>query len=158
MPVRAAVALGSNVGDRLARIEEARARIARIPGLVVVGRSSIHETEPFGPVPQGPFLNAVDLCETTRTPRALLAELLEIERALGRVREVRWGPRTIDLDLLFHGDAAIESDDLTLPHPGIPERSFVLVPLVEVAPDWVHPVAGVDAASMLEALRAGHGR
>ena len=110
----------------------------------------------MGPVAQGSFLNAVDLCSATLAPQDLLAALLEVERTMGRVREVRWGPRTIDLDLLFHGSAEIDSATLALPHPGLAARSFVLVPLAEVAPDWVHPSTGLTTSAMLEALRSCH--
>lgn len=142
-PVRALVALGSNVGDRAAHLAAARAAMAALPGTRVLGRSAIHETDPVGPPGQGPYLNAVDLLSTTLAPRALLDALLAIEgdRGRDRSREVRNGPRTLDLDILAYGDAApggaarIAAPGLDVPHPRMAGRAFVLLPLAEVAPD-----------------------
>ncbi len=141
-PVAAWIALGSNVGDRRAHLAHAFEAIGRIPGVRLVGRSSVRETEPVGPPGQGPYLNAVAHVETTRSARALLESLLAIERERGRDRaqEVRFGPRTLDLDLLAWGDAvpggtaAIDAPGLTVPHPRMHARAFVLEPLAELAP------------------------
>ncbi|MBI4614034.1 MAG: 2-amino-4-hydroxy-6-hydroxymethyldihydropteridine diphosphokinase, partial [Planctomycetes bacterium] len=142
-PVRAAVALGSNLGDRLSCLAEARDRLGRTAGVALLARSTIYRTEPVGGPAQGEFANAVDLFDVEPEPCEFLEALLAIERAMGRVRRERWGPRSIDLDLLFHGMSATESPGLALPHPELHKRSFVLAPLAEVAPDWSHPVLGL---------------
>jgi 2-amino-4-hydroxy-6-hydroxymethyldihydropteridine diphosphokinase len=140
--------LGSNLGDREAAIGEALARLAR-RGFHETARSSLWLTEPVGGPPQGWFLNAAAAGETALTPRELLAACLETERELGRVRTVKDGPRTIDVDLLFHGEARVEEPGLTVPHPRLAERRFVLAPLAEIAPSFVHPVLGTTVALLL---------
>ena len=148
-PVVAWVALGSNVGDRAAHLAHAFEAIARVPGVRRVRRSSVRETDPVGPPGQGPYLNAVAEVETTLAPRALLLALLAIERERGRDRtqEVRFGPRTLDLDLLAWGDAvpggpaAIDVPGLTVPHPRMHARAFVLEPLAELAPSVARAAA-----------------
>jgi 2-amino-4-hydroxy-6-hydroxymethyldihydropteridine diphosphokinase len=159
--VTAAIAFGSNVGDRARHIETALARLREVDGVRVGARSLVRETEPVGGPPQGRFLNGVALVETTLTAGELLAELLAIERAGGRVRaerDVKNGPRTIDLDLVFYGDAILEQRGLTLPHPRAHERSFVLEPLAEVAPDWTHPRLRRTAREMWDAWSREHAR
>jgi 2-amino-4-hydroxy-6-hydroxymethyldihydropteridine diphosphokinase len=121
---RVAVALGSNLGDRLASLARAREAIARLPGTRVVSESTVEETEPLGPVPQGPYLNQMLLLETTLEPRALLDSLLAIERSLGRERRVRWGPRTIDCDIVRFGERRVNESGLVIPHPELPNRPF----------------------------------
>ncbi|WP_186387604.1 2-amino-4-hydroxy-6-hydroxymethyldihydropteridine diphosphokinase [Stappia sp. TSB10P1A] len=133
--VRAALGLGSNIGDTLGHLEAALAALAATPGIVVVARSSDYRTPPWGPVPQDDYRNACVVIETRLSPRALLDRCLEIERGLGRVRDVRWGPRVIDIDVLIYGNTRIEEDGLTIPHPRMGERAFVLVPLAEIWPD-----------------------
>ena len=154
----AAVAFGSNVGDRAHHVEAALARLRALPGVAVRATSSVRETEPVGGPPQGRFLNGVALLDTTLGPEELLAELLAIERAGGRVRaaESRDAPRTIDLDLVFHGDAVRDSRELTLPHPRAHERAFVLEPLCEVAPAWTHPRLGRTARELWDAWCREH--
>lgn len=140
--VTAAIAFGSNVGDRASHIEAALARLRALAGVILKTLSLVRETEPVGGPPQGRFLNGVALIETTLEPRELLEALLAIERDGGRVRgerAVKNGPRTIDLDLVFFGDETSDEAGLTLPHPRAHERPFVLEPLAEVAPDWIHP-------------------
>jgi 2-amino-4-hydroxy-6-hydroxymethyldihydropteridine diphosphokinase len=145
---RAYVGLGANLGDREAAIR----RAAELIGALRL--SSIRETEPWGVIDQPRFLNAVAETETELPPRALLTRLLEVERQLGRVRgEERWGPRTIDLDLLLYGSQAIAEAGLTVPHPHLHERLFVLEPLAELAPDLVVPGRG-DVASLLARLQS----
>ena len=131
------VGLGSNLGDREATI---RAAIAALPGLVAV--STLRETDPVGVVDQPRFLNGAARVETDLSARQLLDALLAIERELGRERRERWGPRTIDLDLLLYGDTAVAEDGLTVPHPRLHERRFVLEPLAELDPALVVPGRG----------------
>ena len=131
--VRAAIGLGSNLGDRLAHLRRGLEGIARLGRLIAI--SSLYETAPMGGPAQDPYLNAVGLIETTRSPRDLLAALQEIESGAGRVRNERWGPRTLDLDLLVFDDLCLDEPDLEVPHPRAHQRRFVLAPLVEVWPD-----------------------
>lgn len=123
-PEIAFVALGSNVGDREQHLAFARGRIAALDGCRIVAQSRVEETAPFGPVPQGPYLNQMIAVRTSMAPRALLDALLGIEREAGRVRTVRWGPRTLDLDIVAFERARVTEPDLQVPHPGIPERDF----------------------------------
>jgi 2-amino-4-hydroxy-6-hydroxymethyldihydropteridine diphosphokinase len=146
-----AVAIGSNLGDRRAHVEWAFERLASILHNVKV--STIAETEPVGVTDvQPPFLNAVVVGTTSLGPRELLAELHALERQRGRERPYRWAPRTLDLDLVLHGDLILDEDDITLPHPRFRERRFVLEPLAEVAPEAVDPVTGKTVGELLAAL------
>ena len=132
-PVRAFLALGSNLGDRRAYL---RAAVDRLPDVVAV--SHLYETDPVGGPPgQGAFLNCVVELQTTRTPRELLAVAQAAEAAAERVRVERWGPRTLDVDVLLVGDEVVDEPDLTVPHPRMWERGFVLVPLADLAPELV---------------------
>lgn len=133
--VQAFLALGSNLGDCAANLKDAIRRIEALPGTCVQRRSAIYRTPPWGKRDQPAFLNAVIAVETVLNPHALLTTCLAIEAAMGRERRERWGPRLIDIDVLTHGDAVIESEALTLPHPAITSRAFVLIPLRDVAPD-----------------------
>jgi len=145
------IGLGSNLGDREGNLAAARSALSR--GVIdIAAESSVYETEPWGPVPQGRYLNQVSRGRTRLEPRALLAKLLEIERALGRdrMREERYGPRTIDLDILLYGNREVCEPDLQIPHPRMMQRPFVLVPLAEIAPDLI--VAGVPIADTLARL------
>jgi 2-amino-4-hydroxy-6-hydroxymethyldihydropteridine diphosphokinase len=135
--MRVALGLGSNVGDRRAHLETALTRLRERVNVVSVSR--FVATEPVGGPPQGPFLNAAALVETDLRPRALLELARELEEAAGRQRGVRWGPRTLDVDLLLYGDEVVDEPDLEIPHPRLHERGFVLDPLAEIAPDWVVP-------------------
>jgi 2-amino-4-hydroxy-6-hydroxymethyldihydropteridine diphosphokinase len=118
------VALGSNRGDRAAHLAFARERLAALPETTLVAASAIEETAPLGPVPQGPYLNQMVLLSTELSPRELLGACTAIERSAGRVRAVRWGPRTLDLDLVRYDDQAIAEPDLVVPHPELPRRPF----------------------------------
>lgn len=138
-PELAAIALGSNLGDRAAALEQARDRIAKLPGTRIVRASAVEETEPIGPVPQGPFLNQMLLVETALEPRALLDGLLAIERAGGRERAERWGPRTLDCDIVWYGDRVVREPGLVIPHPEIPNRPFWQRELAEL--HVAHPTA-----------------
>lgn len=118
------VALGSNLGDREAHLAFARRELAALPGSRVVGASAVEETDPAGPVEQGRFLNQIVAVETALAPRALLAELHRIEDAAGRVRTVRWGPRTLDLDIVAFELQNVREPDLLVPHPELANRDF----------------------------------
>ena len=131
------VGLGANLGDREGTI---RAAVADLPGVVAV--STLRETDPVGITDQPRFLNGVAALETELAPRELLDVLLAVERRLGRERGKRWGPRTIDLDLLLYGDEVIDETGLTIPHPRLHERRFVLEPLADLAPRLVVPGHG----------------
>jgi 2-amino-4-hydroxy-6-hydroxymethyldihydropteridine diphosphokinase len=140
---RAYVALGANLGPREVTIQRAVTLLGEEPGIELLEQSSLRETEPVGMVDQPKFLNGVVAIETTLTPRELLDTLLRVERELGRTREGgRWGPRTIDLDLLVYGSETIGEPGLHVPHPRLHERRFVLEPLAELAPDLDIPGVG----------------
>jgi 2-amino-4-hydroxy-6-hydroxymethyldihydropteridine diphosphokinase len=126
------VALGSNVGDRAAHLAHARQRLAALPGTRVAGTSRVEETAPLGPVSQGPYLNQMVVLETTLTPRALLAACRAIELERGRERRERWGPRTLDLDIVRFGQRTVHEPGLTIPHPELPRRDFWLREIAEL--------------------------
>lgn len=149
--VLAYLGLGANLGDREANLREAVRLLGGTPGIEVLRRSSVYETAPVGVTGQPPFLNQVIEVRTTLTPPDLLARALAVEAALGRVRRERWGPRTIDVDILFYGDETLDLPGLTLPHPRLGERAFVLVPLAELLPERVLPGGErvADAAARL---------
>ena len=126
------VALGSNVGDRAAHLAFARERIGALAGTRVLAASTVEETAPIGPVPQGPYLNQMLRIETTLPPAALLHELQAIERLAGRVRDVRWGPRTLDLDIVLYARQTADRDGLRVPHPELHHRDFWLRGLHEL--------------------------
>ena len=134
---RAYVGVGSNLGDREATI---RAAVAALPGVTAV--STLSETDPVGPVEQPRFLNGAVALETELSPRELLDVLLAVERDLGRERRERWGPRTIDLDLLLYGDRVVDEPGLSVPHPRLHERRFALEPLAELDPELEIPGRG----------------
>jgi len=136
-PVVAYVALGSNLGDRRAHLAAALLALDALPATRLLAASPVYETAPLGPAGQQDYLNAVARVATTLAPHALLDALLAIEQSRGRVRRERWGPRTLDLDLLLHGDTALQDPRLTLPHPAMLGRAFVLTPLHDLAPDLV---------------------
>ncbi|MEM1432073.1 MAG: 2-amino-4-hydroxy-6-hydroxymethyldihydropteridine diphosphokinase [Pseudomonadota bacterium] len=136
----ALVALGSNLGDRRSHMEHGLARLAALPETRLSAVSTLYETAPVGgPDNQGPYLNAVARVQTGLDARALLAALHTIEAERERERVVRWAARTLDLDLLTHGDTVAEDGDLTVPHPRMHERRFVMVPVCDVAADMAHP-------------------
>lgn len=141
--VAACVGLGANLGARAERLREAWTALAADPAIADLVASRVYETAPVGGPPgQGPFLNAAVRLRTTLSPRALLDRLLAIEARAGRVREVRHGPRSLDLDLLLYGDRCVREPGLVVPHPRLHERAFVLVPLCDVAAEWQHPGLG----------------
>lgn len=150
--MRAFVGLGSNLGEREALVRQALDELAALPETTLVRVSSLYDTEPVGEIEQPRFLNAVAMLDTELTARQLLWNLQRIEARLGRTRTQRWGPRTMDLDLLLYGDLVIEEEDLRLPHPELPNRAFVLVPLVELEPELTHPVSGLTVVQLLARL------
>lgn len=135
----AAIALGSNLGDSRQIVVDAMSAIAQIAGVQLDERSHLYKTAPVGP-PQPDYINACITVKTSLSPRDLLYRLLATESQFGRVRKERWGARSLDLDLLLYGDRIIEAPRLSVPHPRLHERPFVLVPLMDVAPYWQHPV------------------
>jgi len=146
--------LGSNLGRRRENLEAALAALASRPGTRVLAVSPLIETEPVGGPPgQGPYLNGAARVETDLAPEALLAELQAIERALGRREGPRWGPRPVDLDILLYGDTVLETPALTVPHPRLRERRFVLAPLAAIAPDARDPVTGLAVRDLLARLK-----
>lgn len=143
--------LGSNLGDRLDFLLQARQRLAALPGVEVLASSRLYQSAAMGgPAGQSDYLNAVVAIRTDLTPESLLNSCLEIEQQLGRVRQERWGARTLDIDLLLIDNQQRRSAGLTLPHPRLHERPFVLCPLQELAPDLVHPVLGVTVTRLVQ--------
>jgi 2-amino-4-hydroxy-6-hydroxymethyldihydropteridine diphosphokinase len=154
MPVTAYIALGSNMGDKMATCQQALEYLRKNGRITHV--SSFYRTEPVGYPDQEDFVNAVVEMETDLSPLALLAACHVIEDSLGRNRLVHWGPRTIDLDILLYGDKIIDTAELTIPHPLMTSRGFVLVPLCEIAPQALHPVLMKTVDQLLRKLRDPH--
>ena len=149
------IALGSNLGDREQNLLRAVAEIGRLPECRVTALSSFYETSPVGNVKQTAFYNAVLKLSTGLPPRTLLTQLLRIEtNCFKRTRTIIHGPRRMDLDLLLYGTEIISEGDLTIPHPRLAERRFVLQPLCEIAPQLVHPVSGITVKKLLALLRS----
>jgi 2-amino-4-hydroxy-6-hydroxymethyldihydropteridine diphosphokinase len=153
---RAWVGLGSNLATPRDQLESALAALAALPDTRVLRVSSFYRTAPVGYAGQPDFINAVAAIETGLAPRALLEALLDIERRHGRVRTIPNGPRTLDLDLLLHGDQRIDEPGLTLPHPRMHERAFVMVPLAEIAPELVIPGRGTAGGLARTLVRSQH--
>jgi 2-amino-4-hydroxy-6-hydroxymethyldihydropteridine diphosphokinase len=154
MPVIAYIGLGSNKGDKSANCQKAVERLAEAGR--IIGVSSFYYTEPVGYKEQEDFINAVATLETDRSPTELLSICHAIEDMLGRRRTVRWGPRTVDLDILLYGDLVICRADLVIPHPLMTVRMFVLAPLVEIAPALMHPVLKKTMTQLLSELQTSH--
>lgn len=154
MSVTALIGLGGNLGDVRPRLDAATDALGALPGVRVLVRSRFYRTPPWGNVDQPDFVNAAIAVETSLSAHGLLDAMLATERAFGRLRDgERWGPRTLDLDLLAFGDAVIDDARLTVPHPRIPERAFVLLPLADIAADTVLPGLG-RVADLLAAIDA----
>jgi len=150
LSVRAFVGLGSNMGDRAQTLAHAL-RLLEGPGVSIAARSPVYESPPWGVPDQPRYLNQVVELRTTLSPAELLARCLDVERRLGRVRTTRWGPRTIDLDILLYDEIEMSTPDLTIPHPHLPGRAFMLVPLADLAPGLVLP-GGKTVETLLRAL------
>ena len=150
------IGFGSNLGDRCALINQALQALSDLPTTSLKKLSSLYETAPVGYLEQGAFLNGVILIKSSLAASGLLEQLLAIENSLGRVRKERWGPRTIDLDILFYGDQVLDEVDLIVPHPELDKRIFVLEPLHEIAPAWRHPRLGGTISELLYQYQLKH--
>lgn len=146
-----AIALGSNLGDSQRILEAALARLSATPNISIVSKSSWYHTQPIGP-PQPDYLNGCALLQVKLSPQPLLETLLQVEITFGRVRRERWGARSLDLDLLLYDDLILDTPSLQLPHPRMSERAFVLVPLAEIAPNWIEPVSGKAIGQLVQAV------
>ncbi len=148
--VDCAIALGSNEGNSLDILESSLNALNQIPGIVLKATSSWYQTRPIGtPQPQADYLNGCALLSAAQTPEELLAILQATETQFGRVGKGTLQPRTLDLDLLLYADLVLNTPNLTIPHPRMSERAFVLVPLAEIAPDWIEPVSGTKIVKLL---------
>lgn len=146
------IGFGSNIGDRLAHIQNAMHALAETEGITLQKISSVYQTDPVGYETQAQFLNGVAAIETHLPPLSLLCTLKNIEVSVGRQHRIRWGPREIDLDILMYGDLCFQTEKLVIPHPEMHLRRFVLAPLAEIAPDFVHPVLKETIQILLERL------
>ncbi|MGC8495168.1 MAG: 2-amino-4-hydroxy-6-hydroxymethyldihydropteridine diphosphokinase [Syntrophobacteraceae bacterium] len=156
---KAAIGIGSNLGDSIRICRDVFDRLRNHPAIFGVKFSSLYRTSPVGDNAGGWFINGAALVETLLAPEALLDVLLEIERDFGRVRTIKWGPRTLDLDILFYENSQIDLPRLKTPHPLMSERLFVLAPLAEIEPEWIHPANGLSVREMLDRLLAAdHGQ
>ncbi|BFM40473.1 2-amino-4-hydroxy-6-hydroxymethyldihydropteridine diphosphokinase [Synechocystis sp. LKSZ1] len=145
-----AIGLGSNLGPSQQILEQSLSQLAQVPDLHLIAVSAWYETLPVGPQ-QPNYLNGCAVLETELNPEILLARLQSIEQQFGRVRTEKWGPRTLDLDLLLYGQRQHQSPTLTIPHPFLIERAFVLIPLAEIAPDWQEPKTGQTILQLAQA-------
>lgn len=149
---KSAIGIGSNQGESIRICLDVFDLLQKHPEINILSTSSLYRSKPMGLAGQDWFINAAALFETGLEPQSLLDLALELERNFGRVRTIRWGPRTLDIDILFYGNRRIDSPGLKIPHPRLHERLFVLAPLAEIEPDWVHPVLGLSVRDMLDRL------
>jgi len=152
---RAYISLGSNIGNRLHYLQRAVNLLQDSKGVEVHQVSSIYETDPVGYIEQDAFLNIVVELETSLTPHELLKKCNEIEAELGRTREIHWGPRTVDLDILLYNEENLKTENLIIPHPRMTERGFVLIPLVEINPDLIEPRTNRSFMEFAHPLKEG---
>ncbi len=145
------IAFGSNIGDRYVAVSDAF-KLIEESGMKILLKSQIIETEPYGYEDQPPFINGALLVETELSCREVLTNLLAIEKELGRVRKFKWGPRIIDLDIIFFNEEIYDEEDLKVPHPDMKNRIFVLKPLKDICPEYIHPVFKKSVAEILEEL------
>lgn len=148
------LSLGSNTGNRLYHLRKATEAIGEIACVMKI--SSVYETSPVGPIPQNHFLNAAMKIQTTLAPQDLMLHLMQIEESHGRKREIKWGPRNIDIDILFYDDRILNAAGLVIPHPHYADRKFVIEPLYEIAPQWRCPVRNKTIAEIRRSLTDGH--
>ncbi|MCZ6835053.1 MAG: 2-amino-4-hydroxy-6-hydroxymethyldihydropteridine diphosphokinase [Planctomycetota bacterium] len=153
-PIVAYLGLGSNLDDRAMMIESAYDELAKTNGIELIQTSRLYETDPVGPGSQGQYLNAAAHLRTMLSPRELLEAILAIELSNGRdrAREERWGPRTLDIDLLLYGNRRIDEPGLQVPHPRMADRGFVLIPLAEIAPQVRHPILDLTIQELKDRL------
>ena len=149
--VKCAIALGSNLGDSKQILNQALEILSQTSGIELISHSSWYETVPVGP-PQPNYVNGCAILETELLPENLLQILLKIEQQFGRIRQERWGPRILDLDILLYGDLMLEMPNLTIPHPRMNERAFVLVPLAEIAAHWIDPISRQTILQLSQAI------
>lgn len=152
-----AIGVGSNMGSSMTHVRRAMERVGTELNLQEFQESALYGSAPLGPVAQSDFVNAVCVGKSDLAPEVLLDHLLRIEEEMGRERRVRWGPRVIDLDLLFVGESVLEGQRLHLPHPEMHRRVFVLKPLCELGVDWLNPVLGLTLKESLQVLERGPG-
>lgn len=141
--------LGSNIGERDKVLKQAMLALEN-KGIVLIKKSSVYETAAWGITDQQAFLNQVLQIETSLKPKDLLKEILDVENKLGRVRKIKWGERLIDIDILYYHDVICKDSDLEIPHPGIPNRKFTLIPLVEICPHFIHPLKAISQKELLD--------
>lgn len=149
---KSAIALGSNLGDSFTILQQACATLAKTENIELISRSSWYKTKPIGP-PQPDYLNGCVVVKTSLSPLQLLNCLGKIEQKFGRERKIRWGARTLDLDIILYDDLILNTPQLEIPHPRMRERAFVLNPLAEIAPDWIEPVTGETILQLNQKIR-----
>jgi len=149
---RAYIGLGTNLGKRLGNIRSALAALEQVPGIAITKVSSVYETEPVGKVDQPKFLNSVVEIETRLTAAELLMTLQRIEKHMGRQRQEKWEPRIIDLDILYYDQMVLESNELSIPHSEAVKRAFVMIPLLEISPDFIDPATKKKISEHLASL------
>ncbi len=149
---KAASGVGSNQGDSVRICRDVFDLLQKHPAISILRTSALYRTSPVGVTEQNWFINAAVVLHTRLAPQALLELMLEVEKSFGRVRTIKWGPRSLDLDILFYEDIQLDLPGLKVPHPLMSERLFVLAPLAEIEPDWVHPALGLTVHEMLDRI------